>query len=251
MKFIRKILYKLLGLKGFVSLVSRIYLLLVKKGFLKKKYPELFFLEKIIKPGFTCIDIGANVGYYSVMLARYSGLDGKVFAVEPIPVFAEIWKKNLKRSGYKTPELFVCALGGEEKNVKMGVPQRDGVVHHGMTKIVGTANEKYIRFFDVQMQIPNKLFSEIENIDFIKCDVEGYESEVFSNMNELIEKHKPLVQSELSGQENRKKVIDLFEKHGYKKFHLKNNKLTEIQETDIYNINSDFYFINKNSKIIL
>ena len=54
---------KLVGLKAYYIIISRIYTSLTANGFLKKKYPELFYLEKIIKPGFVCIDIGANMGY--------------------------------------------------------------------------------------------------------------------------------------------------------------------------------------------
>lgn len=243
MKFIRKLLYKILGLKGFVRLVSRIYLCLVRNGFLKSKYPELFYLEKIIKPGFTCIDIGANVGYYSVMLSKHVGKEGKVLAVEPIPVFADIWQKNVKLSRISNLILFPYALGSEEKIVQMGVPKRDGVVHHGMTKITETQNEKYVAFFDVEMKNPGKLFAGLEKVDFIKCDVEGYESIVFSNMKEIIIKHRPLVQSELSGEENRSKVISTFEELEYKVCVLENNQLIDVPVEKQASISSDFYFV--------
>lgn len=243
MKTIRKILFKVLGLRRFIILVSRIYLCMVKKGFLKKKYPELFFLEKIVKPGFVCIDIGANVGYYSVMLAKFSGNTGRVFAVEPIPLFAEIWKKNIKRSGFKSPDLYVCALGSEEKIVRMGVPERNGVVHHGMTKITSTGDENYIKFFDVEMKIPDIIFANLEKVDFVKCDVEGYESEVFMNMKRILQNHLPLVQSELSGEENRIKVVKIFESLGYSVNVLENNNLRTVNQSEILKISSDFYFV--------
>ncbi|MBN2682731.1 MAG: FkbM family methyltransferase, partial [Bacteroidales bacterium] len=93
-----------------------------------------------------------------------------------------------------------------------------------------------------EMKNPDKLFSEIEKIDFIKCDVEGYESEVFSNMQTLLKKHKPLVQSELSGIENRKKVIEIFENLGYLTYVLRNGVLEKVNKEVIDSINTDFYF---------
>ncbi len=98
MKLIRKILTGILGVKGFIKLASKVYLALVQKGFLKKQYPELFFLNEIVNKDFTCIDIGANVGYYSTIMSKLVGDNGEVHAVEPIPMFVDIWKKNVKRS---------------------------------------------------------------------------------------------------------------------------------------------------------
>ena len=111
MKLIRKILIKILGIEGYIKLASRVYLKLVRHGFLKKQYPELFYLKKIIKPGDVCIDIGANLGYYSTLMSHLAGKNGKIYAVEPIPMFYNIWIKNVKQSGYKNLELFPYALG--------------------------------------------------------------------------------------------------------------------------------------------
>ena len=70
-------------------------------------------------------------------------------------------------------------------------------------------------------------YAGIEKIDFIKVDVEGYESIVFENMTELLKKHKPFIQSELSGSENRNAVINLLKSIDYKVYILKNNEMTE------------------------
>jgi hypothetical protein len=58
-KVIRSILLKILGFQAYLSWVSDIYIRLIKGGMLKEKYPELFYLQKLIKPGYTCVDIGA------------------------------------------------------------------------------------------------------------------------------------------------------------------------------------------------
>ncbi|HBX51886.1 MAG: hypothetical protein A2275_13280 [Bacteroidetes bacterium RIFOXYA12_FULL_35_11] len=244
MKLIRKILIKFLGIEGYIKLASRVYLSMVRHGYLKKQYPELFYLKKIIKPGNTCIDIGANLGYYSTLMSHLAGENGRIYAVEPIPMFYNIWKKNVKRSGHNNLELFPYALGGEQKNVKMGMPERDGLLHHGMTKVVSSANENYQKFFDVEMRMPDVLFANINRLDFVKCDVEGYESEVFSNMKETLKRFKPLVQSELNGNENRMKVINLFESLGYTpKILNESHELRDITSEEKLTLSQDFYFV--------
>ncbi|MDD4848859.1 MAG: FkbM family methyltransferase, partial [Bacteroidales bacterium] len=80
----RFVAYKLLGLKKYLRLVSKVYIKQIEKGRMKEQYPEIHFLKTIINQGATCIDIGANLGYYSYFLSKYVGKAGKVYAVEPI-----------------------------------------------------------------------------------------------------------------------------------------------------------------------
>lgn len=242
MKLIRIILFKILGLKTYLRLVSKIYIIYIKAGFGKKKYPELFYLKTIIKSGYTCLDIGANLGYYSAFLSKFAGPSGKVYAVEPVPLFAEIWKKNTKNRNSSKLHLFNCALGESSTTVEMGMPVIDGVVHHGMTKILTDKNQEYQKTFSVQMQNPDVLFSAIEKIDFIKVDVEGYESIVFNNMKETLSKHKPMIQSELSGATNRINVINTLSALNYKIYILQNDKLIEADNIIIDTYDGDFYF---------
>ena len=244
MKTIRKIIIKVAGLQFYLKFISKIYLSLVKKGMLKKQYPELFYLKEIIKPGFVCIDIGANLGYYSYFLAKHSGKKGKVFAVEPVPLFAEIWKKNVHYNKRKNLKLFPYALGNENKSIRMGMPVHQGIIHHGMTKVAVSANEKYAYFFEAEMRIPDALFTELEKLDFVKCDVEGFEYMVFSNMTETIKRHKPLIQSELSGKENREKTISLLEGMGYTTCLLgEENRLEKADMQEKKQAQKDFYFV--------
>ena len=241
-KFVKNILFKIFGLKTYLRIVSKVYICMIKAGMGKTKYPELFYLKEIIKPGFTCIDIGANMGYYSVFMSKFAGSTGRVYAVEPVPLFAEIWKKNTTSSKNKNLTLFNCALGESESNVEMGMPVINGEVHHGMTKVLSDENSSFNEKFSVSMKNPDQLFAEIKNIDFIKIDVEGYESIVFENMQKTIIRCKPLIQSELSGAENRIKVINLLQNLDYQCMILKNNSLVLTDEETKLNYIGDFYF---------
>jgi len=246
MKKIKLLLYKILGIEKYLKIVSKVYLKYISLGFGKSKYAELHFLKEIIKSGFVCVDIGANLGYYSYFLSKFSGIEGKVYAVEPVEMFAKIWKKNTETSKYKNLELFPFALGEKQQEVKMGMPKVDGVVHHGMTKLIEEKTQDCEIDFIVQMQNPDVLFEKLEKIDFVKVDVEGYESIVFENMAKTILKHKPLIQSELSGQENRHKSIKILTQLGYEIKILKESQLQFADEALILDHQGDFYFTYKN-----
>jgi FkbM family methyltransferase len=246
-KSLRKLFYKLFGLKNYLRLISRVYLTLIKIGLLKNKYPELFYLKKIIKPGYYCIDIGANLGYYSFFLSYYTGKNGKVIAVEPVPVFQEIWKENVKKTSLNNLELYPFALGSENKPIQLSMPKINGVIHHGMTRINTSQNMDIAQTFKAEMRIADELFINLKRLDFIKCDVEGYEYFVLSNMLNTIKRFNPLIQCELGTDlQNRKQVISLLENYGYKTYILKNEQLILATENDKINWPNDFYFnINK------
>lgn len=248
MKFLRKILLKLLGFENYLRFVSFIYISLIKNGFLKKQYPEIHFLKKIIKKDDICIDIGANLGYYSVMMSLICGEKGKVMAVEPVPLFQKIWWKNILRSPFSNFILYPYALGKENTQMKMGTPIKNGIVHHGMTKVADSANEEYAHFFDVEMKNPDQLFSSLDKLNFIKCDVEGYESIVFENLLNTISRFKPIIQSELNGFDNRIKVVDMLKKLNYNVMGLEKNNIIPLNMDDVKIWKSDFYFIPNTGK---
>ncbi len=243
MRVIRNILLRLLGLRKNLQIVSKLYIFCVSRGLWKSKYPELFYLDSVLSSGDTCIDIGANLGYYSTRMAHLVGKTGNVYAVEPIPLFGDIWKKNVKPHKNSHVRLFPFALGKDSGTVQMGIPEKNGRIHHGMTKIASSAQEKYVHFFNVEMRNPDKLFADLTDLHFIKCDVEGYESVVFENMQKTINRFRPLVQSELSGQENRMKVISLFNDMQYDCAVLRNNSLEIISTDEAMTLSQDFYFI--------
>jgi len=250
MKAIRRFLVKIVGIKTYLTWVSKIYITLIRFGFSKEKYAELYFTQQIVKQGDTVLDIGANLGYYSYFLANKLAGNGQLFAVEPIPLFAEIWHKNMSKYENQNIKLFNCALGNENKaNVKMSIPVVDGVVRHGLTNVEGQGEEGWgsAMDFEVPMYVGDELLSKenLTKLNYIKCDVEGYEQFVIPSLKETINKFKPLIQIELNGKDNRQNVSNFLFDMKYDVYILDHNALIVIDQQDIHNYNQDFYFINR------
>ncbi len=240
---LRSTLFNALGQETYLSIVSAAYLKIIRAGYLKSKYPELFHLQKIIKPGFVCLDIGANVGYYATFLSDLSGPEGKVLAVEPVPLFAAILKKNLGSNRLKNTEIYPFALGSEEKEITLGTPTINGVFRHGLTKIVDQDEAKSLQTFTAKMKIPDVLFNDLQKLDFVKCDVEGYETILFPQMLKTLLRFKPLIQIEINSPENRKVLIELLKPLGYQAYCLINGALTPLKKEEELNWeNGDYYF---------
>lgn len=250
-KVSRRILHKLLGDEKYLTLVSKVFLKMYHTGRARKKYPEIYLLNKLISEGSTCIDIGANLGYYTIPLAELAGSSGKVYSIEPIPLFLKILKKNIER--YKVSdrvEFIPYALGEEnDKEITMVTPSVEGLVHFGYTKIKSPDDKNIFHSYSVKMFTPQALFGNIDSLHFIKCDVEGYEKYVIPGFLELIKKFKPVLQVEICPVENRKLIIGLLKPHGYNIYYFDGEKLIGLKEfEDNLENNCDLYFLNS-SKI--
>jgi FkbM family methyltransferase len=243
-KIVRKILINTLGFEQYLELVSRIYLAMVHRGMLKNKYPELFFLRHLLKPGDVCVDIGANVGYYSTFMSKLVGPSGKVIAVEPVKLFADLFKHNAKRWALNNITLEQTALGANEGTVTMGTPRIDGVLRHGLTHIVAENEDcSNMHTYQVPITTPDQLFANVAKIDFVKCDVEGYEVLLFPLFTKVLTKHKPVLQIEISGVANVEKMLAILQPLGYEAYGLSDHKLNKLLAEQALKHTSDFYFL--------
>jgi FkbM family methyltransferase len=244
-KIVRAWLLKTLGTERYLSLVSQVYIRMIKAGMMRSKYPELFYLQTIVKPGFICVDIGANVGYYSTMLSRVCGSEGQVHAVEPVKLFQDIFTSNMRKFGCNNVTLYPVALGGERGSITMGTPIIDGVFRHGLTHVVEPGEDTTtFHTYSVDMRTPDELFASLTRLDFIKCDVEGYEVVLMPYFSGILSRFKPTIQIELGSEDHRKAIINLLNPMGYKPYKLENDQLVllPLEEAVVYS-RGDFYFL--------
>ncbi len=81
--------------------------------------------------------------------------------------------------------------------------------------------------FEAQMRRGSEVFAGLERLDFVKCDVEGYEGVVLGDLAAVIEKHRPVCLVETGGA-NRRRVIELFRTMGYAGYVLDREKLVSV-----------------------
>jgi FkbM family methyltransferase len=216
MKVVKSLLLKILGQERYLKLVSTAFFVSFSQGWLRNNpaYFTHYLVGQFIKPGQTIIDIGANLGYYSVLFANRTGHTGKVFSVEPIELYRRILEKNTNE--LKQVTILPFALGEKEGTLKMGNPSEDKH-RHGLMRVL-KEDETGSAQYEVPVKNPAELFASIEKIDYIKCDIEGYEVPVIPAMKALIAKHRPIMQIETEG-ENKKILMGLFKELGYNMFY--------------------------------
>lgn len=222
MKLLKKMLLKILGPERYLTLVSAIFFISFHRGRLKKNpaYYTHYQVGPLIKPGYTVIDIGANLGYYTVLFANRTGSGGRVLAVEPIALYRKVLEKNI--SGLKQVSILPFALGEHEGFLKMGNPSADKH-RHGLMRVL-EETETHAAEYEVPVKNPTVLFADLERIDYIKCDIEGYEVPVIPAMRPILEKHRPMVQVETGGA-NKTVLMKLFKELGYNTFYATSDSL--------------------------
>lgn len=228
-KFLHKLLYRLLPLEGYLRVVSRLFFLTRALGIGRKgrALEYNYHLPRLLRRGDVAIDIGANLGYYTCPMADIVGAEGRVYAVEPVPVIYTVLKRNV--SGRSNVSLMNYALGEQECQTQMANDSvaEAGYFGTGRNFISGGELSGEAIHFTVQMRRGSELFGSLERLDFIKCDIEGYERVVIPELRPIIEKHHPTVLIETDGQ-TRRQIIEIFSQMGYRAFMLEGGREVEL-----------------------
>lgn len=142
-------------------------------------------LARIIKPGDVCIDIGANFGYYSLLMSELAGKEGKTVAVEPNPTICKLLALSQSMHGWRF-EVVEAALSDSEGKVRLAIPEH----FFGSATILANPDPrmKTKEKINVRMTTLDALVRQLNlpKVDVIKIDVEGVEPEVLNGMKETI-----------------------------------------------------------------
>jgi FkbM family methyltransferase len=158
-------------------------------------------LRRLVKPGMIAYDVGANIGYISLILARLVGKSGRVFAFEALPVNVERWRENVHLNKLSDRmQLFCGAVTDKDAPVRF-------LVHAsgGMGKAAGSAGrqEEYKTSFEVSgISLDSFVFGQGNPPpQVLKLDIEGGEVLALPGMRQLLSEEQPVLVLELHGQE--------------------------------------------------
>jgi len=215
-------------------LKQRHYLYELKK-FSEKDEPDLRVVKQLIRSGDHVVDIGANVGWYTKILAEAAGASGKVYSFEPVGMTFEILSYCVKRLELQNVVLRCSGLSDAEGEAVMEIPafEKGGDNFYRAQIISGHSKAKPGKQVHVRLATLDKTFQNATTpIKFIKCDVEGHELSVIKGARAVIERFKPAWLIEVSHDPDEhgtpsNELFSLLCSYGYKAFWFNGSNLVE------------------------
>lgn len=197
------------------------------------------YMIDTIKNDWIVIDIGANHGYYSLLLSELVGKNGKVYCFEPTPSTVEILKKNTeKNTNIKVEQ---CAIWSKNVKLKFTDYGQGFSAYNSFLPDIAW-KDKDAPKIKTEIQVDGIMldyYLEKNKItpNFIKLDVEGAELDSLEGMRNALIKQTPIISVEFwvneLWNENNDKILNFFKDINYTAYSIQNNKLLKFYEGNI------------------
>lgn len=206
---------------------------------------QLKMMRNFLNPQSVILDIGANIGWYSLNLSKYVP-SGKIIAFEPVPRTFWLLKKNIELNGVRNVQLRNTGLSDKKGEFEFYYnPKLTGATS---LRNLGTGRGRKVkckveRLDDIAPILPPR-------IDFIKCDVEGAELFVIRGALNILKKTKPVLFLEMLRKWSAKfeyhpnDIIELLGTLDYSCYCAKSGRLTRISKITDKTEETNFYFLN-------
>ena len=162
------------------------YVILEQETWFEK---EMAFVARWLRPGMTAIDIGANLGVYSLSMARLVGPEGQVFAYEPSSETCRLLALSKAKNGADNLHIIAAALsdGEREGHLVLGISSE-------LNTLDGTGPGESVRVTSLEAEQKARNWGQI---DFIKIDAEGEEERILAGAGAFFAERSPLVMFEV------------------------------------------------------
>lgn len=151
---------------------------------------ELKFFKDLVKPGMAVLDIGANIGYYTLLAAKLVGKNGRIFAFEPDSTNFSLLTKSIRKNRFKNIVLTNKAVSNKTGRGYLYLCE-DNLGDH-RTFDSGDLRQKIdIEFITIDDFMEKNQFDF--KVDLIKMDIQGFELYALEGMNKIINYNTNLI----------------------------------------------------------
>ena len=150
---------------------------------------ETSLFDRTLRPGMVVVDVGANLGIYTLLAGRGVGPAGRVVAIEPDPTTFELLAANVARNAMSNVSLLRCAVAAEPGTMSLyRVPGHPALASLSRSNARSTAER-----VDVEVTTLDAALSElgIERINVLKLDAQGAEIDILRGARETISRARP------------------------------------------------------------
>lgn len=148
---------------------------------------EIKFLLKYLKKGDTFLDVGANIGMYSLLASKLVEDRGKIVAFEPTPIIFERLQQNIRLNELTNVYAFNLGLSNQKSTIDFHV-SKDGHDAWNSFALLDLHHESETIKIDVDTIDSFLIEKKIDKVDLIKVDVEGWEKYVLEGSVSLLQK---------------------------------------------------------------
>jgi len=207
-------------------------------------------LSSFVSPGDSVVDIGANVGFYSRLLAGLVGQKGHVYAFEPIPPLFDSLCHNLKKSKLSQVEPLPFALSDSDRidimelpNYRWGQPNWYGARFKG-----ATPDKPKFKRREIEVHCRTLDSFRLPKISFIKCDAEYHELAILRSGLETIRKYHPALLVEIFPNPDDPvtsayETFALLASEGYKAYCFREGKMLLRQPGERSHVPPNYFFL--------
>lgn len=174
------------------------------------------FLENIIWPDAICYDIGANLGYHALIMAR-KATKGFVYAFEPLQEAGLVLENNITVNQIRNIQWVAKAVTAQSGQVKLG---RNVSIDQAAVRWADDEDPMYQAIECESMSLDDFVNSGSPAPSFIKIDVEGAETDVLLGAKGTLAQYKPMILCETHGIEAATRVYEILCAQGYELFTL-------------------------------
>lgn len=172
---------------------------------------EVQVFSRIVKPGDTVIEVGANVGAQTVPLAKLVGRYGHVHAFEPQPVIFQNLCANIALNSLLNVHTYPQAAGGASGRAILPVVDYTRLGNFG-----GIELQNQGQGITVPVVRLDDVLTDLHNVRLLKLDVEGWEQSVLEGAPDLIACHRPMLYLENDRIDKSQSLIEFIQAQGYR-----------------------------------
>ena len=162
-------------------------------------YDEKFeskVFEAHLKPDMTVLDLGANIGFYTILARSVVGQEGRVFAFEPFPDNAYLVRASIKENSFTNVIVVEAAVSDKVGKTTLYLSP-DACSEHSLLNLnFQHSLDSTVNKIEVQVvTVDDYLERNVGNlkVDFIKMDIEGSESRAIKGMKKVLDLNKHIV----------------------------------------------------------
>jgi FkbM family methyltransferase len=143
-------------------------------------------IKAILRPGDTFVDVGANVGYFTLLGASRVGPRGRVFAFEPVPHLRKQLAANVRLNRFATVTVRGEAIAEQPGEAEFFLGPADHCGTSSLRSVAGSAGTLTVRTGRLDDMLPAE-----QKVRLIKIDVEGAEYAALCGMHDCLRRHHP------------------------------------------------------------